>query len=382
MDSRALSILRSNKTHAIFWMSIAVIDWMEWFMIQLLNNHNIGQENLLRAMMYTTWPFWILLGPIVVTYSSKHPFRNGQIARNILRHLIFGVFIILCLILIQTIFMAITSKIFFNVSDTLNSLPNFFLYTLNIRLFTYFFIVSVTQCVAYFDTVQRVEMQNSKLQNQLAEAKLKTLHMQIQPHFLFNTHQAIAGLMLKNKIDKALEMLSGLSTLLRQTLVVQQEQFIPLKQELIIVKEYLTIQQIRFHDRLVVSIAEPKELLDAMVPPFILQPLIENAIQHGFAPYSDSGLIEVNVYREEDRLYLTVRDDGGGVKHLHGRKGIGLQNIRARLAEHYRNDCQFTLSNHPVKGAVATLVIPLQFMSSEEKDSQMIYNHAHYDTRN
>ena len=358
-----------------------VIDWLEWLTIQLLNNQNI-QANFLQAVMYTTWPFWILFGPIVVKYSSKHPFKNGRIARNILSHLFFGVFIILCLMLLQTIAMIATSQIFFNVTATLNSLPNFFLYTLNIRLFTYLFIVAVTQCVSYFDTVQRVEMQNSKLQNQLAEAKLKTLHMQIQPHFLFNTHQAIAGLMLKNKIEKALEMLSGLSTLLRQTLVVQQEQFIPLKQELIIVKEYLTIQQIRFHDRLVVSIAEPKELLDAKVPPFILQPLIENAIQHGFAPYSDSGLIEVNVYREQDRLYLTVRDDGGGVKHLHGRKGIGLQNVRARLAEHYRNNCQFTLSNHPVKGAIATLIIPLQFMPVGEKDSESIYNnHLHHDTR-
>jgi LytS/YehU family sensor histidine kinase len=279
--------------------------------------------------------------------------------------------------------MIATSQLFFDVTDTINSLPNFFLYTLNIRLFTYFFIVAVTQSVTYFDTVRHVEMQNSKLQTQLAEGKLRTLHMQIQPHFLFNTHQAIAGLMLKNKIEKALEMLSGLSRLLRQTLVVQQEQFIPLKQELIIVKEYLTIQQIRFHDRLVVSFAEPIELLDAKIPPFILQPLIENAIQHGFAPYSDSGLIEVNVYQEEDRLCITVRDDGGGLKHFRGRKGIGLQNVKARLEEHYRNEYLFTLNNHPVKGAIATLVIPLQFMSVKEKFSQNeVINTYHDDTRN
>jgi sensor histidine kinase YesM len=283
VDSRALGVLKSYKIHAIFWMSIFVIDWLEWFIIQLMNNYSI-QENLFRSMMYTTWPFWILFGPIVVKYASKHPFKNGQIARSIFSHLTFGVLIIFSLMTVQIIFMIVTSQLYFNVTDTISSLPNFFLRTLNIRLFAYFFIVAVTQSVIYFDTAQRVEMQNAKLQTQLAEAKLKTLHMQIQPHFLFNTHQAIAGLMLKNKIEKALEMLSGLSTLLRQTLVVQQEQFIPLKQELIIVKEYLTIQQIRFHDRLVVSIAEPKELLDAKVPPFILQPLIENAIQHGFAP--------------------------------------------------------------------------------------------------
>jgi two-component system, LytTR family, sensor kinase len=369
MDSRALGILKSHKVHAIFWMSITVIDWLEWLIIQILNGSNI-QENFFKAVMYTTWPFWILFGPIVVRYSSKNPFRNGEIARSIFNHLVFGVGLILSLIVVQTILMTATSQVFFSATDTLKSLPNFFLYTLNIRLFTYFFLVAATQSVNYFDTVQRVQMQNSKLQAQLAEAKLKTLHMQIQPHFLFNTHQAIAGLMLKNEIDKALEMLSGLSTLLRQTLVVQQEQFIPLKQELIIVKEYLTIQQSRFHDRLSVSIAEPKELLDAKVPPFILQPLIENAIQHGFAPYADSGRIEVNVYREKDRLYISVRDDGGGLRHLHGRKGIGLQNVRARLEEHYRNQYVFTLTNHPVKGAIATLAIPLEFIPMAEKSSE------------
>jgi two-component system, LytTR family, sensor kinase len=369
VDSRALGILKSHRIHAIFWMSILVIDWLEWLTIQLLNNGNI-RDNFFHSVIYTTWPFWILFGPIVVNYASKHPFKNGQITRSIFSHLMFGLLIIFSLIILQATFIIIAAHLFFDATSMMNSLPNFFLYTLNIRLFAYFFIVAVTQSATYFDTVQRIEIQNSKLQTQLAEAKLKTLHMQIQPHFLFNTHQAIAGLMLKNKIEKALEMLSGLSTLLRQTLVVQQEQFIALKQELIIVKEYLTIQQIRFHDRLVVSIAEPKELLDVQVPPFILQPLIENAIQHGFAPYSDSGLIEVNVYRDGDRLYMTVRDDGGGLKHFRDTKGIGLQNVRARLEEHYRNEYLFTLSNHPVKGTVATLGIPLQFMPVKEKASQ------------
>lgn len=333
-------------------------------------------------MIYMTWPYWILFGPIVVRYSSRHPFKKELVARGILRHLVFGVLLIVSLVVVQAALMIATSYLFFNVTDTISSLPNFFLYTLNIRLFTYFFIVAVTQSVTYFDTAQRIEIQNSKLQAQLADAKLKTLHMQIQPHFLFNTHQAISALMLQNKIEKASEMLSGLSTLLRQTLVVQQEQFIPLKQELIIVKEYLTIQQIRFHDRLVVSIAEPKELLDAEVPPFILQPITENAIQHGFAPYADSGLIEVDAYREGDRLFITVRDDGGGLKHFRGRRGIGLQNVRARLQQYYGDAYLFTLTNHHVKGTIATLALPLQFMTVKENLVKRNNNTYHHETGN
>ena len=344
-----------------------MIDWSEWIILQILNNGNI-LENFPGDALYTTWPFWILFGPIVVKYASRHPIQNGRISRNIITHILFGVLIIFSLIALQALVMISASYLFFDVTETLTALPRFFLYTFNIRLFTYLFIVAVTQCVAYFETVQRIELQNSKLQAQLADAKLKTLHMQIQPHFLFNTHQAIAGLMLKNQIEKASEMLSCLSTLLRQTLIVQQEQFIPLKQELTIVKEYLNIQQIRFHDRLVVSITEPATLLEAKIPPFILQPIIENAIQHGFAPYSDAGLIEVNVYQESGSLFITVRDDGAGIKHSRGGKGIGLQNVRARLEEHYPNNYSFTLKNHAIKGAIAILTVPLQFVDGKDHE--------------
>ena len=201
--------------------------------------------------------------------------------------------------------------------------------------------------------------------------------MQIQPHFLFNTHQAIAGLMLKNQTEKASEMLSCLSSLLRQTLIIQQEKFIPLKQELTILKEYLNIQQIRFHDRLVVSVSEPPDLLGAMIPPFILQPLIENAIQHGFAPYADSGLLEVKVFQEGERLFITVRDDGGGIKHSRGRKGIGLQNVRARLEEYYGDNYLLTLKNHDVKGAIATLGIPMQLINEKGQTSLAKAKHEH-----
>jgi sensor histidine kinase YesM len=374
VDSPALGILQSYKVHTLFWSSIALIDWGEWLIIQLLNGGSMS-ENFPQAVLFTTWPFWIFFGPVVVGYASRHPFQNGSISKNIVRQILFGVLIIFSLIILQTLVMIVGSYLFFDVSGTIAALPRFFLFTFNIRLFTYFFIVAVTQSVCYFDTVRRVEIQNSKLQAQVANAKLQTLHMQIQPHFLFNTHQAIAGLMLKNEIEKASEMLSCLSSLLRQTLIIQQEQFIPLRQELTIIKEYLSIQQIRFYDRLVVSISEPAALLGARIPPFILQPLIENAIQHGFAPYADSRLLEVNIYQEGDRLFITVRDDGGGIKHSRGRKGIGLQNVRARLEENYPNNYLLTLKNHHVKGAIATLAVPLQFINEKGQELHPYENH-------
>jgi sensor histidine kinase YesM len=103
----------------------------------------------------------------------------------------------------------------------------------------------------------------------------------------------------------------------------------------------------------------------ALVPPFILQPLIENAIQHGFAPYSDAGLIEVKINNDNNRLQLAVRDDGAGLRPSYGKPGIGIQNIQARLKEIFQDDFSFTLVNHSVKGAVAVIDIPL-ILSSDD----------------
>ena len=358
--------LLSPKIHIIFWSSIALLDYIEMMFINTLNGQ--AAKNIYSTIIYAIgWTLWIFFAPLVIKFSTKFPLRTNGLTRNIWRHVGFGLSIVICLIAIEVAIMLSASYLFFNYESTLRYLPNFIAYTFHVRLLTFLFIVSVTQGLMFFERVQDFRLQNLKLQNKLTEAQLKTLKMQIQPHFLFNTHQAIASLMLKKDNDKAMEMLSGLSNLLRHTLKVQDQKFVNLKQELKIVHQYLSIQQVRFHDRLRISIDEPGDLSEALVPPFILQPLIENAIQHGFAPYSDSGLIEVKVSSGDERLKLTVRDDGAGLRPSYGKKGIGIQNIQARLKEIFQSNFSFTLIDHSIKGVVATIDIPLVMKLDEEK---------------
>jgi sensor histidine kinase YesM len=356
--------LLSLKNHFIFWLAIALLDYIEMMFVSTLNDK--AAENAYSSMIYTVgWFLWILFAPVAIRFSIRYPITSVGVSKSIWRLMGFGLGMVICLIAIEVSVMLLLANLFFNYKDTLNYMPSFIAYTFHVRLLTYAFIVSVTQGLLYFERVQDFRIQNLKLQNKLTEAQLKTLKMQIQPHFLFNTHQAIAGLMLKKDNEKAMDMLSGLSSLLRHTLKVQDQRFIPLHQELKMVAQYLTIQQVRFHDRLKILIDESGKFGKALVPPFILQPLIENAIQHGFAPYSDAGLIEVKINNDNNRLQLAVRDDGAGLRPSYGKPGIGIQNIQARLKEIFQDDFSFTLVNHSVKGAVAVIDIPL-ILSSDD----------------
>jgi two-component system LytT family sensor kinase len=194
---------------------------------------------------------------------------------------------------------------------------------------------------------------------QLARAKLQALRMQLHPHFLFNTLNAIATLVRQQQNRAATDMIAGLSDLLRLTLENDGGQEVPLKQELDVLDRYLSIEQIRFGDRLRVDVDATPETLRARVPNLVLQPLVENAILHGIAPRSTPGRIVIRAERADGRLRLQVRDDGPGFPDgSPAMQGVGLRNTAARLQHLYGPDHRIAFANAPEGGAVITLELP------------------------
>jgi two-component system, LytTR family, sensor kinase len=199
-----------------------------------------------------------------------------------------------------------------------------------------------------------------RLEAQLVEARLEALSAQLHPHFLFNTLHGISTLMHRD-VEAADTMLTRLSDLLRRALRNADRHEVPIAEELETLDLYLAIMGTRFHDRLTVTkIVEPAAA-NALVPPFILQPLVENALQHGIARRPGAGRVEIGVRRSGDSVNLEVRDDGPGLPRgnpAFPREGVGLTNTRLRLAELYGDHQRLELREVDVGGLVVSLTIP------------------------
>jgi len=203
------------------------------------------------------------------------------------------------------------------------------------------------------------EMAAARLETQLARAQLEALRVQLHPHFLFNTLNAISMMARKGETDVVVRMLAGLSDLLRLALSSVGKAEVPLRAELDFLERYLALQQIRFSDRLQVKMDISPEALEARVPSLVLQPLAENAVRHGLAPQNEGGLLEIGAQRSGGELVLSVRDTGVGLPPESERRGgMGLQNVRARLAVLYPDTHRFTLENLPGGGTLALVTIP------------------------
>ena len=211
-----------------------------------------------------------------------------------------------------------------------------------------------------------LRVQASELAQQLATAQLSALKMQLQPHFLFNTLGAIIVLIQQQKTPQAEAMVARLGDLLRVTLEDVEAQEVPLWRELEFLRLYLSIEQVRFEDRLIVRIAPAAELSDILVPHMVLQPIVENAVRHGLGQSEDAVTIEVAAISANGSLTLVVSDDGPGLlspKPSHS--GIGLANTRTRLARLYGDRASLVVGQAAERGVRVTITLPIRTASLE-----------------
>jgi len=189
---------------------------------------------------------------------------------------------------------------------------------------------------------------------ELSGARLRALEGQLQPHFMFNALNSVAMLVRGGRGPEAVEMIARLSDLLRESLADDDRRDVALADEVALAQRYLEIEQVRFADRLAVSVALSEDAKTARVPRLILQPIVENAVRHGLP-----GRIDIKARTTDRELIIVVSDDGPG-PNGNGGAGVGLRNTRARLATAYGAAARFTLEHGPDGGAVATMVIPRQ----------------------
>jgi two-component system, LytTR family, sensor kinase len=230
----------------------------------------------------------------------------------------------------------------------------------NARLFAtqiwdYTVVLVAAHAYEYFMRARNQELERAKLQQALAESELQALKSQLQPHFLFNTLNGISALIEVDK-TRAREMVLKLSSLLRTVLEDGTADLIPLKEELKFAEAYLDIEKMRLGNRLEIGWSIPAEMKDLLVPPLILQPLVENAIVHGVACSREGGWLEIKMQRVQKGIELSVRNSVRG-KSTPG-SGLGLQNTRARLNYLYGDEGRLDFALNDDGIATATLLMP------------------------
>jgi two-component system LytT family sensor kinase len=195
-----------------------------------------------------------------------------------------------------------------------------------------------------FDVRER-ERRLAAIREESLTAQMQALRYQVNPHFLFNTLNSIAGLIEEGAETRASRMVLALSTFMRTTLSLDPMQDVPLAEELALQEEYLQIEHERFSDRMTFTIDVPEELRRALVPSLILQPLVENAIKHGVGTTSGHVEVVIKAVRDADRLQITVENDmpsGDGGSNRTPGMCVGLRNVAERLRVRFRGDSQFT----------------------------------------
>jgi two-component system LytT family sensor kinase len=230
-------------------------------------------------------------------------------------------------------------------------------------LMGYTVIVLAYYAFQRYRLAQAEKLAAAELETKLAQAQLENLRLQLQPHFLFNTLNTISSVMYDD-VRAADAMITQLSDLLRLTLRASRVHEIPLAEELEIARLYMDLMQKRFENKLRVTYSIDPSLNNSLVPQLILQPLLENSIRHGMKSGAAAMELSITAHRENGSLVLQISDTGAGLGEMDPRavfgRGLGLSNIRDRLAQLYGSSQQFRIVNRPAGGAEVTVRVPLQ----------------------
>lgn len=310
-------------------------------------------------------PFYLLWGVLalaVLGLCRLWPIRGERLARHLALHVAASVAVAAFdLVLSEGLFHLIRVWRGRPV-DFSEALGFSFRHNFHVNLVTYWAIVGVFHLVAYYRGLREQELVASRYEEQLARAELSALRMQLQPHFLFNALNSISELVYVDP-SSADRMLVRLSELLRQSLETTGQQEIPLEQEMEFVERYLELERMRYSDRMRLQMFVDEFTLDAAVPTFLLQPLVENAIVHGVGKSLGPCRVAIRSRREGDELYLEVENDlppGGAPGPRGDREGVGVHNTRARLAQLYGDRGRLELELRPEGIAITRVILPFR----------------------
>ncbi len=347
---------------AAIWFAGALFDASQTVLVM----HAEGRHHAWLPLFGTelmSWLPWALATPLIIRLARRHPIVRGMSVRTLAAHL--TAFALVSSVaeswsaVLQMLVNPWESRKWPTFVDTWSTTLLFQVLTF---LIAYALLLTVTFVVDARERMARQLTETARLNEELSRAQLAALRRQLEPHFMFNTLNSIAGLVRDYRNDAAVNMIVGLSEFLRRASEDSHRAQVTLAEEVEYLQRYLDIQKVRFGERLQVSVDIPSELLGAQVPSLLLQPLVENAIKHGIAKRVAGGTVRVAGARHNGSLCLSVYNDGPGLPTdwQATRTGVGIANLRTRLQILHGNESAFQLKRVDTGGVEVVVTLPLR----------------------
>lgn len=341
----------------LVWTIPAIVAGFGVLLVPYIAAPDLGYGGALLISL-AHWAPWALWALVIFALCDRWPLERGKWKRALAVHVPVS---LLTMFLMITVLVAVDHGL--GIIREGRTLESHFVIQLRsyaeFELILYWAIVGAHAALQWHGAWLAQSTARARLEADLADASLRALKAQLNPHFLFNALNSVMTLIASDP-PAAQRMLVRLSELLRITLAANDEQEVSVAQELDLVTRYLDIERIRFGERLTVEIEADAPVRDSLVPALVLQPLVENAIVHGLSQRPGPGRVEVRARLSGGNVVLSVRDDGPGMARpsAHAGKGIGLGNLRARLERLYGDRFELAVTDDPRGGACVTVVIP------------------------
>ena len=337
---------------ALFWTLFGLVSGFQVWISMIMHGHSVPR---LLTYHVLVWEGWLGASLLIIRLSRRFPIVPPH-RRNVLLHILAATLIGLAHSF-YWIGLLLLMKPFDRMTAEAAHVPvaSILFYRLPAEWTLYCLVLGSSLAFDYYTRYRERALEAAQLRASLSDARLHALELQIQPHFLFNTLNAISALVRTERNDAAVEMMTRLSEILRYTLDRAGQQRVALEEELTMLRRYLEIQHARFSDRMSFHFDVAPDATRAAVPTLLLQPLAENAVRHGIAMSASAGTIEIRARRENDRLRIDMFNSG--TLDAVPQHGIGLRNTIARLEHLYGNEARFELARSE-DGVVASLSIP------------------------
>ncbi len=379
MSSAAWSPARRLAAYFAVWTVMGVFFFSQDLSRSLYWNDPTPAWRYLATWLLAVWLF-AAATPAMLWAGRRFPISRKTWLRSVPVHLVAS-----CLLALAHVATASAAVPYLGVFGTLTpkdyagAVALMLIFGFHGNLLSYWTVIGIQHAFRVYRRAQdrqktalRLEAEAQALTAQLSKAQLSALKAQLQPHFLFNTLNAIMVLVRQREALLAEETIARLSNLLRFVLDDAAAQEVSLRRELDYLELYLSIEQLRFADRMRVELEADPAALGGALPHMSLQPLVENAVRHGISERAGAGLIRVRARRRGDALVVEIEDDGPGPSPATGQRGpaegaerggIGLANTRARLQQLYGDRASLSLRARPEGGAISTLVVPFHLAS-------------------